>query len=58
MPCLTACEPGIHLPSKNWSSYNVRTIELLLGKCSSKKIGSPQVAVHWESLYFTAGDAL
>jgi hypothetical protein len=28
MPYLAAFEPGINLPSKNWSSYNVRTIEL------------------------------
>jgi hypothetical protein len=28
---LAAFEPGINLPSKNWSSYNVKTIELLIG---------------------------
>jgi hypothetical protein len=30
MPYLVAFEPGINLPSKNWSSYDVMTIELLL----------------------------
>jgi hypothetical protein len=28
---LAAFKPGINLPSKNWYSYNVRTIELLIG---------------------------